>query len=176
MTNSGGTNWTGVAAVAAAVAALVAVVGVGVSSYYSSQTLRLTKEHNRKSVTPVVKVFAGRYGSELYVKNVGIRPALNLAMSYKYEGHPVNGDSLEAWARRESRVDGGSGRVVRNVGPEELTLIFDDDIPSLGVGDEEYILFMENGYTAEFEKLMTKMAVTVHFESIYGDPGSTAGP
>lgn len=148
--------------VVAVSAVVIAVASLGVSLWQA----RSTRQHNPHSVRPVLQLHLGIHDgarSGIRLINVGLGPAVVVRTLVRLDGEVIG------------RWDRASADTIRTGLTTHLNAVTFGENEVLAAGYSEYLLSLPT-YDASTHELIKdlldrRLAVTIHYESLYGGEG-----
>jgi hypothetical protein len=158
----------------AIIALAVAIISLGFAIYYSRVTFRLTKEHYKKTVEPIIKEIykldsvKGRPENlfcSYQLRNSGYGPAIIKSGNFKVEGKDYN------WMSKiySDYIDDP----LTTLTDDSTATVLDYDINPVALAPNETVtifnlIFKDDNHFLKFQELAKKLSFYLNYESIYG--------
>jgi hypothetical protein len=158
----------------AIIALAVAIISLGFAIYYSRVTFRLTKEHYKKTVEPIIKEIykldsvKGRPENlfcSYQLRNSGYGPAIIKSGNFKVEGKDYN------WMSKiySDYIDDP----LTTLTDDSTATVLDYDINPVALAPNVtvtifHLIFKDDNHFLKFQELAKKLSFYLNYESIYG--------
>ncbi len=155
----------------AILALIVAIISIGIAIYYNRKTLQLTEAHNKKSVEPLI--------TDLYTPDIIIEKGKNSSVSYQIRNCGLGPAIIKSYNFRinEKNFKHAFEIYEQNLGKPkyiyDLSTIFIIEQSHIIASNESLFLFdlyfINLETAAQFHELVRKIAVSLEYETIYGE-------
>lgn len=146
-------------------ALFVSIVAIASAICFNIKTLKLTKDHYRRTVKPILYIWRESFPQYFFfsIKNGGTGPAIikNVIFKLNDESYPTM-DKILIANKKQIKLE--------NIDHSKTTILFVENLallPNADITIFKYYFLNQDGRN-EFIQLLTKISFTVYFKDVYG--------
>jgi hypothetical protein len=151
------------------ITAICAIIIALASLVVTVMEARTTREHNRQSVRPVLRIVRVKMHDDtrtgLKIENLGLGPAVILSTAIELDGKPIG-----AWNRKAFDLMVGTNKPLPN-----FSAIYDDAV--IPAGSTQFLIFIDPFKERQdswfWELIAHRLTLEVRYESLYGGENFT---